>query len=72
MDAKTTFLNGKIKEEVYVEKPQAFKVHERETHACILNKDLYGLNQAPRAWYGRIDHFLTILGFTKSSADTNL
>jgi hypothetical protein len=72
MDVKTTFLNGEIKEEVYVEQPQGFEVHDRETHVCRLKKDLYGLKQAPRAWYGRIDNFLTSLGFTKSSADPNL
>jgi hypothetical protein len=69
MDVKTTFLNGEIKEEVYVELPQGFEVHDRETHVCILKKALYGLKQAPRAWYGRIDSFLRSLGFSKSSAD---
>jgi hypothetical protein len=37
-----------------------------------LKKALYGLKQAPRAWYGRIDNFLTSLGFTKSKANSNL
>jgi hypothetical protein len=37
-----------------------------------LKKDLYGLKQDPRAWHGKIDSFLTILGFTKSKADSNL
>ena len=37
-----------------------------------LKKALYGLNQAPRAWYGRIDSFLTSMGFSKSKADPNL
>jgi superfamily I DNA and/or RNA helicase len=37
-----------------------------------LKKALYGLKQAPRAWYGRIDSFLTSLGFTKSKVDSNL
>jgi hypothetical protein len=72
MDVKTTFLNGEIKEEVYVEQPLGLKTHDRETHVCRLKKDLYGLKQAPRQWYGRIDNFLMSLGFTKSSADPNL
>ena len=42
------------------------------THVFKLKKALYGLKQAPRAWYGRIDSFLTILGFTKSKVDPNL
>jgi hypothetical protein len=39
---------------------------------CTLKKDLYGLKKAPRAWYGRIDNFLTSSGFTNNSADSNL
>jgi hypothetical protein len=67
MDVKTTFMNGVVEEEVYVEQSQGF-----ETHVCRLNKSLYGLKQAPRAWYGRIDSFLMSLGFTKSKVDPNL
>ena len=39
---------------------------------CRLKKALYGLKKAPRTWYGRIDGFLSSLGFTKSKADSNL
>ena len=59
MDVKTTFLNGVIEEEVYIEQPQGFEVEYRRTHVCKLKKALYGLKQAPLAWYGRIDSFLT-------------
>jgi hypothetical protein len=72
MDVKTTFLNGFNEEEVYIEQPQGFEVEDRKTHVCKLKKALYGLKQAPRVWYGRIDSFLTSLGFTKSKADFNL
>jgi hypothetical protein len=72
MDVKTTFLNGVIEEEVYIEKPQGFEVEDRKSHVCRLKKSLYGLKQAPRAWYGQIDSFLTSLGFTKSKADSKL
>jgi hypothetical protein len=72
MDLKITFLNGEIKEKFYVEKPLGFETHDRETHVCTLKKALYGLNKAPRAWYGRIDNFLMSLGFTNNSADPNL
>jgi hypothetical protein len=72
MDVKTTFLNGVIEEEVYIEKPQGFEVDYKKTHVCKLKKALYGLKHAPRAWYGRIDIFLTSLGFTKSKVDYNL
>ena len=49
MDVKTAFLNGFIQEEVYIEQPQGFKVHGKESHVCRLKKALYGLKQAPRA-----------------------
>ena len=39
---------------------------------CKLKKSLYGLKQAPMTWYGRIDSFLSSLGFTKSTANSNL
>jgi hypothetical protein len=58
MDMKTSFLNSEIKEEVYVEQPQGFDIHDRETHVCRLKKDLYGLNQEHRTWYGKINIFL--------------
>jgi hypothetical protein len=72
MDVKTTFLNGVIEEEVFIEQPQGFEFEDRNTHVCMLKKDLYGLKQAPRAWYGKIDSFLTNLGFTKIKVDSNL
>ena len=72
MDVKTTFLNGVIEEEVYIEQPQGFEVEDRCTHVCKLKKALYGLKQAIRAWYERIDSFLSIMGFTKSKADPNI
>ena len=66
MDVKTTFLNGVIEEEVYIVQPQGFETGNHKTHVCKLKKELYGLNQAPIAWYGIIDGFLMNLGFTKS------
>ena len=72
MDVKTTFLNGMIEEEVYIERPQGFEVEDRWTHICKLKKALYGLKQALRAWYGRIDSFLTSMGFAKNKVDPNL
>ena len=72
MDVKTTFLNGVIEDEVYIEQPQGFEVEDMKSHVCKLKKALYGLKQAPRAWYGRRDSFLMSLGFTKSKEDSNL
>ena len=72
MDVKSTFLNGLVEEEVYIEQPQGFETGDQETHVCKLSKPLYGLKHAPRAWYGRIDGFLKSFGFTKSRAYSNL
>jgi hypothetical protein len=72
MDVKMTFSNGVIEEEVYIEQPQGFEVEDRKTHVYKLKKDLYRLKKALTAWYGRIDSFLTSLGFTKSKYDSNL
>jgi hypothetical protein len=72
MDVKTAFLNGEVEQEVYIEQPEGFVIHEKESHVCKLKKALYGLKQALRAWYGRIDIFLQSLGFTKSIEDPNL
>ena len=72
MDVKTAFSNGVVEEEVYAEQPLGFETHDRESHVCRLKKSLYGLKQEPRTWYDRIDNFLSILGFTKSKADSNL
>ena len=69
---KTTFLNGVIEEEVYIEQTQGFEVEDRHTHVCKLKKALYGLKQAPWAWYEMIDSFLSSMGFTKSKYDPNL
>jgi hypothetical protein len=72
MDVKTTFLNGEIEEEVYIEQPEGFVVHNEKSHVCTLKKDLHGLKQAPCAWYEKMDGFLMSLGFNKSTADPKL
>ena len=72
MDVKTAFLNGEIEEEVYIEQPERFELHGRESHVCKLKKALYGLKKAPRAWYARIDNYLWGLRFSKSIDDSNL
>jgi hypothetical protein len=63
MDVKQVFLNGEIEEEVYIEQPDGFVIHEQKSHVCRLKKTLYGLKQAPCAWYENMDGFLVSLGF---------
>nr|GEV57120.1 retrovirus-related Pol polyprotein from transposon TNT 1-94 [Tanacetum cinerariifolium] len=50
MDVKSAFLNGKLKEEVYVKQPPGFESSEFSNYVCKLKKALYGLKQAPKAW----------------------
>jgi hypothetical protein len=72
MDVKSAFLNGPIKEEVYVEKPPGFEDSEYPNHVYKLSKALYGLKQAPRAWYECLRDFLITNGFKVGKADPTL
>ncbi|GJW42283.1 retrovirus-related pol polyprotein from transposon TNT 1-94 [Tanacetum coccineum] len=58
MDVKSAFVNGKILEEVYVQQPHGFKSSDVLNHVCKLDKALYALKQAPRAWYETLSKFL--------------
>ncbi|GJR70291.1 retrovirus-related pol polyprotein from transposon TNT 1-94 [Tanacetum coccineum] len=51
MDVKTAFLNGPLKEEVFVSQPDCFVDPDFPDHVYCLKKALYGLKQVPRAWY---------------------
>jgi hypothetical protein len=72
MDVKSSFLNGDLEEEVYIEQPEGFQLSENKDYVWKLKKALYGLKQAPRAWYSRLDKYLQQVGFRKGSADINL
>jgi hypothetical protein len=72
MDVKSVFLNGPIKEEVYVEQPLGFEDQEYPYHVYKLHKALYGLKQAPRAWYECLRDFLTQNGFKIGKVDYTL
>jgi hypothetical protein len=68
MDVKTTFLNGDLEEEIYMEQPEGF-TEEGEHLVCKLHKSLYGLKQSPKAWNQKLDVFLKSIEFVRSDAD---
>ncbi|GJS66122.1 retrovirus-related pol polyprotein from transposon TNT 1-94 [Tanacetum coccineum] len=72
MDVKTTFLNGGLKEEVYVSQPEGFFDPDHLTHVYRLKKALYGLKQGPRAWYDTLSWFLLDNKFSKGAVDLTL
>ena len=72
MDVKSAFLNGFIKEEVYVEQPPGFESFDFPNYMFKLLKALYGMKQAPRAWYERSNNFLLEKGFFKGKFNTTL
>jgi hypothetical protein len=72
MDMKSAFLNGPIKEEVYIEQPPSFEDSEYPNHVYKLSKALYGLKQAPRAWYECLRDFLITNDFKVGKADPTL
>ncbi|GJY35407.1 retrovirus-related pol polyprotein from transposon TNT 1-94 [Tanacetum coccineum] len=72
MDVKMAFLNGPLKEEVYVAQPEGFVDPDHPEKVYLLRKALYGLKQAPRAWYDELSNFLMSKGFTKGTIDPTL
>nr|GEU63285.1 retrovirus-related Pol polyprotein from transposon TNT 1-94 [Tanacetum cinerariifolium] len=72
MDVKTAFLNGNLREEVYVSQPDGFVDQDNPNHVYKLKKALYGLKQAPRAWYDMLSSFLISQDFSKGSVDPTL
>ena len=69
LDVKSAFLNGEIKEEVYLHQLEGFIKKGKEGYVLRLRKALYGLKQAPRAWNYKLDDTLRSMGFTKSVND---
>jgi hypothetical protein len=72
MDVKSALLNGKISELVYVEQPPGFEDPKRPNHVYKLSKALFGLKQAPRAWYEMLRDFLLSKDFKIGKVDTTL
>ncbi|GJT31286.1 retrovirus-related pol polyprotein from transposon TNT 1-94 [Tanacetum coccineum] len=72
MDVKTAFLNGELKEEVYVSQPEGFVDQDNPLHVYKLKKAMYGLKQAPRTWYDMLSSFLISQHFSKGVVDPTL
>ncbi|GJY02129.1 retrovirus-related pol polyprotein from transposon TNT 1-94 [Tanacetum coccineum] len=66
------FLNGNLREEVYVSQPDGFVDPDKPNYVYKLKKALYGLKQAPRAWYDMLSSFLISNDFSKGSVDPTL
>ena len=61
MDVKTAFLNGNLKEEIYIMQPEGFIAKNQEHMVCKLTRSIYGLKQASRSW--NIKFFQAIKSF---------
>nr|GEU57688.1 retrotransposon protein, putative, unclassified [Tanacetum cinerariifolium] len=72
MDVKTVFLNGELKEKVYVSQPKGFVHQDNPSHVYKLKKAFYGLKQAPHAWYDMLLSFLISQHFSKGAVDPTL
>ncbi|KAK6145658.1 hypothetical protein DH2020_022478 [Rehmannia glutinosa] len=70
LDVKNVFLNGDLQEEVYMIPPPG--VPHNQGEVCKLKKALYGIKQAPRAWFEKFSVVLTSLGFSSSNHDSAL
>jgi hypothetical protein len=70
MDVKTTFLNGELDEEIYMDLPEGFIADGQENKVCRLIKSLYGLKQAPKQWHEKFYNTLTAARFVVNESDT--
>ena len=72
MDVQTIFLNGELREEIYMNQPEGFVEIGKEILVCKLNGSLYGLKQASRCWFKTMDTFLKDKGYKQSMSDNCL
>ena len=69
MDVKTAFLNGDLKEKVYMKQPKGFIMEGKENMGCRLKKSIYGLRQASRQWYLKFNQTIKSFGFKENIED---
>ena len=70
MDVSTAFLNGTLKEKVYMEQPEGFE--DGTDQVCLLHRTLYGLKQSPREWYKEVKRTMVDLGFSPTAHDPSV
>ena len=68
-DVKNAFLHGDLEEEVYIDIPLGFVSSTQEKVVCKFQKELYELNQSPRAWFGQFSLAMRKYGFKPSNSD---
>lgn len=72
LDVKNAFLHGDLTETIYMHQPPGFRDPEHPDYVCLLQRSLYDLKQAPRAWFQRFATYITTVGFTPSRCDSSL
>ena len=70
MDVKTSFLNGELDEEIYMDHPDGFVIKGEEQKVSKLLKCLYGLKQTPKQWHEKFDTTFSSVGFALNEADS--
>jgi hypothetical protein len=70
LDVKSAFLHGKLSEDVFVEQPKGYEKKGSEGKVYQLHKALYGIKQAPRAWFSRIAAYFKDEGFENAQMST--
>jgi hypothetical protein len=69
LDVKIAFLNGDLKEEIYMDQPDGFQIKGQEGKVCRLKKSLYGLKQSSRQWYLKFHQVILDIGYEMSPLD---
>src|SRR6266852_9072531 len=72
MDMKSAFLNELLDEKIYMEQPEGFVDPDHLNKVCLLNKAIYGLKQASRAWNQQFHGVLLDLGFSRTHSDAGV
>ncbi|GJW94223.1 ribonuclease H-like domain-containing protein [Tanacetum coccineum] len=72
LDVKNAFLHGDLSETVYMYQPPGFRDSVHPDYVCLLQRSLYGLKQASRAWFQRFASYITHVGFQHSRCDSSL